>query len=74
MSRSKLPLVSALLVMTIALFVATDVGATAPRQLDDEVGLEVGVDDHGVAGLLVFDEVGVGAEPAVGGHLYAKAH
>ena len=48
--------------------------APAPRLFDDEVGFEVGVDDHRVVGVLVFDQVGVGTEAPVGRDLDVEPH
>ena len=46
--------------------------ATLADQVDDQFGLEIGVDDDCVTGVLVLDQVGVGAELPVGGRLDAQ--
>ena len=49
------------------------VRTAASRDIDDKVWLEVGVDDHRVVRIFVLDEIGVGAEAAVGGDLDANS-
>ena len=44
------------------------------HEIDHQPGLEVGVDDDGVVGVFVLDEIGVGAELAVGGGFDADRH
>src|SRR5450759_5245562 len=51
-----------------------DVRVPRPRQVDHELGLEVGVDDNRVLRVLILDEVRVGPELAVRRRLDTKPH
>ena len=49
-------------------------GAARACDLDDQLGLQVGVDDSGVVRVLVLDKVRVRGEPSVGGDLDVDRH
>ena len=51
-----------------------DVRAALARGVDDEGGLEVGVDHDGVVRVIVHNQIRVGAEPAVSRDLDANGH